>query len=73
MRAVGAQAHFEAQVRVVAQVLGDARDVLSGDEDAKLTAVDGDLLDDVGDGQAVGDDELFEDVHDLVEPGAVGA
>ena len=73
VRAVGAQAHFEAQVRVVAQVLGDARDVLAGDEDAELTAVDGDLLDDVGDRQAVGDDELFEDINDLVEPGAVGA
>ena len=73
MRAVGAQAHFEAQVRVVAQVGGDAFDVLTRDEDGELSAVDRDLFDDVGDVEAIGGDEFFEDVDDLVEPAAVGA
>ena len=48
VRAVGPQTQLEAQVGVVAQVLGDARDVLAGDEDAELAAVDGDFLNDVG-------------------------
>ena len=73
VRAVGAQAELEAQVGVVAQVLGDARDVLAGDEDAELSAVNGDLFDNVGNLQAIGDNELFEDVNDLVEPAAIGA
>ena len=73
VRAVGPQAQLEAQVGVVAQVLGDARDVLAGDEDAELAAVDGDLLNDVGNLQTVGGDEFFEDANDLVEPAAVGA
>ena len=73
VRAVGPQTHFEAQVRVVAQVLGDARDVLAGDEDAELSAVDGHLFDDIGNLQVIGNNELFEDVNDLVKPSAVGA
>ena len=70
--AVGAQAHLEAQVGVVAQVGGDAHDVLAGDEDGELAAVDDHLLDDVGDFEAVCSDELLEDVDGLVEPAAVG-
>src|SRR5690606_31887261 len=57
---------------VVTQPLGHAAQVLAGEEDRQLAAVDDDLLDRAVRVDAVGLEELDEDVDDLVEPAAVG-
>jgi hypothetical protein len=62
-----ARAQLEAQVLVVAQRLGHAQQVLAGDVQRQLTAVDDDLADRVT-GRRV---RLVQGVHDLVEVRAV--
>src|SRR5690606_15811723 len=66
------EAQLEAQVLVVAQPLGDLPQVLPDDEEGQLAAVDDDLLDRRVGVDTLALEQLNEDVHDLVEPAAVG-